>query len=98
MRHSLRLEDHYGQACRLLRLAELALDLSWVTAFRGDSQEAWRPCHHLAGRFRFGVRRVGRPASTQARAAASGLSHDGAEALARSSRREAQPRAQILSR
>src|SRR5262245_5034390 len=90
-------EGRHGQAHRLLRFVELALDLSGIEALRGHRQEAQCSCHHLAGRFRLGVRRIGWPAVTPAGAAASGLSHDGAEALARSSRRAAHARAQVLS-
>ena len=68
---------------------ELALDLSRVEALRGDRQETQRRRHDLAGRFRLGLRGLGRPAAAQARAAAPSLSHDGAEALARPSRRQA---------
>src|SRR5215207_4054000 len=85
----------HGQARRLLRLVELALDLSRIEAFRGDRQETQRARYDLAGRFRFCLRGLRWPAAAQTRAAAPSLSHDGAEALARPSRRAADARAQV---
>src|SRR5215813_3169525 len=89
-------EDTDGQACRLLRLAEFALDLSRLAALRGHRQKARCRRHYLAGRFRLGVRGLRRSAAAQTCAAAPSLSHDGAEALARPSRRQAEPPAQAF--
>src|ERR1044072_8757350 len=89
---------HHGQARRLLRLLELALDLSRVEALRRDRQETQCERHDLACRFRLVLCVLGWPAAAQARAATPSLSHDGAEALARPTGRQPQPRTQVLSR
>src|SRR5258708_38372116 len=70
----------HGQACRLLRFAEFALDLSRLEALRGDGPEAWRRRHHLACRFRLGVRRLRPPSAARAAPAAPGPSPDGSGA------------------
>src|SRR3954465_5554176 len=77
----------HGRTYRLLRLAELTMDVSGCRAYRGAGGEAWRdPAHSPCG-LRYCLRRLGRLAAAEASAATSGLSADGAASLARLSRR-----------